>query len=312
MSVDNKSSSKHRILVVDDEEDIHQITKISLKGLRYLGKRLEFLFATSGREAVEIMEREPNIGVVLLDVVMESNTAGLDACKEIREKLHNSLVRILLRTGQPGAAPEKNVIQEYDIDGYLPKAELTSVRLFTAVRTSLKAYCELMELERHKHNLSAIHNCVISLLSYEPVESTLERILDTVMTICPSPLAAFHLETFDEDGNSQQYFLYRSPNEDKARAQADAEHIRMHIAANMGSLNMEESQALENGFMVPIKMDHELGYGWIYVEDPDPDEIVRQSLPLLAAHGANALYAAVTQAIMSNRERGEFFDHIQI
>ena len=311
MSVTKKPRSKHRILVVDDEEDIHQITKISLKGLRYQGKRLEFLFATSGKEAVQVMRDEPNIGVVLLDVVMESNSAGLDACRAIREELGNRFVRILLRTGQPGAAPEKNVIQEYDIDGYLPKAELTSVRLFTAVRTSLKAYCELMELERYRRNLTSIHDCVINLMSYEPIESTLERILNTVIEICPCPLAAFHLETFDEEGNSQQYFLYRSSNEDAVQGQADAEHIRSHIAANMRTLNLEESQALDEGFFVPMKMDHELGYGWIYVEEAKPDEIVRQSLPMLASHGANALYATVTQSIMSNRE-GDIFDQMQI
>ena len=311
MSVDNKRRPKHRILVVDDEEDIHQITKISLKGLRYQGRRLEFLYATSGKQAVQVMKDEPNIGVILLDVVMESNTAGLDACRTIREELGNRFVRILLRTGQPGAAPEKNVIQEYDIDGYLPKAELTSVRLFTAVRTSLKAYCELMELERYRANLTSIHDCTINLMSYEPIEATLERILNTVVEICPSPLAAFHLETFDEEGNSQQYFLYRSSSEDPAQGQADAEHIRSHIAANMGSLSMDESQSLDDGFFVPLKMDHELGYGWIYVEESEPDEIVRQSLPMLAAHGANALYATVTQSIMSSRE-GELFDQMQI
>jgi len=311
MSEDIKNQSKHRILVVDDEEDIHQITKISLKGLRYQGKKLEFLVATSGKQAVQIMKDEPNIGVVLLDVVMESNSAGLDACKVIREELNNRFVRILLRTGQPGAAPEKSVIQEYDIDGYLPKAELTSVRLFTAVRTSLKAYCELMELERYRRNLTSIHDCVINLMSYEPVESTLERILNTVMEICPCPLAAFHLETFDEEGNSQQYFLYRSTDEDPIQGKANADHVKQHVAANMGTLNMEESQALENGFLVPLKMDHELGYGWIFVQDADPDEIVRQSLPMLASHGANALYATVTQSIMSNRD-GELFDQMQI
>lgn len=310
MSPQNKPRNKHRILVVDDEEDIHQITKISLKGLRYLGKRLEFLFATSGSEAVEVMRRESDIGVVLLDVVMETNTSGLEACRAIREELGNRMVRILLRTGQPGAAPEKNVIQEYDIDGYLPKAELTSVRLFTAVRTSLKAYCELMELERHRRNLSSIHDCVISLTSYEPVEASLERILNTVVAICPSSLAAFHLETFDEEGNSQQYFLYRSSNEDDAQGQVDAERIRAKVAAAMSSINMEESHELEDGFLVPMKMDHELGYGWIYVA-AEPDEIIRQSLPLLASHGANALYASITQAIMSE-QKGDFFDQMQI
>ena len=141
------AGKKHRILIVDDEEDVHAITRLSLRGLRYRGRRLEFLTATTGRSAVEIMRRHPGIAVILLDVVMENDHAGLDACRAIRDELDNAFVRILLRTGQAGVAPEKKVIEEYDIDGYLAKGELTSMRLYTAVRTSLKAYGELMDLE---------------------------------------------------------------------------------------------------------------------------------------------------------------------
>ncbi|MEM7351551.1 MAG: AAA family ATPase [Acidobacteriota bacterium] len=139
--------ARHRILIVDDEEDVHAITRLSLRGLRYRERRLEFLSATTGREAVEVMRRQPGIAVLLLDVVMESEHAGLEACRIIRNELANPFVRILLRTGQPGAAPEKKVIETYDIDGYLAKGELTSMRLYTAVRTSLKAHGELMDLE---------------------------------------------------------------------------------------------------------------------------------------------------------------------
>jgi CheY-like chemotaxis protein len=308
----NQRTAKHRILIVDDEEDIHQITQMSLKSLRYQDRRIEFLHATSGQQAVAIMRQEPNVGVILLDVVMESDHAGLDACKVIREDIGNRYVRILLRTGQPGAAPEKQVIQEYDIDGYLPKGELTSVRLFTTVRTSLKAYCELMELERHRQNLAAIHDCVVSLVSYEPIETTLERILDTVVTICPAPLAALQLKTFDVEGNSQQYFLYRTSDPDGVAGEAAAEQIRAQVsAANADNLNMDSPAPFHNGFLVPLKIDHELGYGWVYVEETTPDQIARHGLPLLAAHAANALYSVVTQSMLAHRE-GDMFDQIQI
>lgn len=305
-----KRNTKHRILIVDDEDDVHQITEMSLRTLRYLGRRIEFLHATSGREAVEIMRNEEDVGVILLDVVMENDHAGLDACKAIRDELGNRYVRILLRTGQPGAAPEKQVIQEYDIDGYLPKAELTSVRLFTTVRTSLKAYCELMELERHRENLAAIHDCVVNLLSYEPIETTLERILDTANIICPSPLAVLQLETFDEVGNSQQYFLYRAAEKDEA-GQAAAEHARQQIASSMGSMRLEEAAPMGNGYVVPIRLDHDLGAGWIYIEESEPDQLARYSLPLLTAHGANALYASISQSMLANRE-GDLFEQMQI
>ncbi|MEM7356487.1 MAG: response regulator [Acidobacteriota bacterium] len=306
-----KPTKKHRVLLVDDEEDVHLVTRMSLKGLRFQDRRMEFLSAMSGQEALEIMRTEPNIAVVLLDVVMETDHAGLDVCRAIRGELENPFVRILLRTGQPGAAPEKKVIQEYDIDGYLPKGELTSTRLFTAVRTALKTYYEIVELERYRRNLAAIHDCVVSLHAYEPIETTLERLLGTVTTICPVPLAVLQLETFEEEGNPQQYFLYRSQEDDAVAAEAAAEHVAMRVAAESVHRGEPTPRVFEDGFLVPLRLDHELGYGWIYLQEPEPDEIIRHSLPLLAAHGANAIYSAVTHAMLSNRE-GDLFDQMQI
>ena len=119
----------------------------------------------------------PNIAVILLDVVMETNTAGLDACRAIRQELNNPFVRILLRTGFPGEAPERETINAFDLDGYLPKAELTSTRLYSAIRTALKAWEELIELERHRELLAAIHVGVVTLHSFAPLEEALEQIL---------------------------------------------------------------------------------------------------------------------------------------
>ena len=91
---------KHRVLIVDDEEDVHAITRLSLRGLRYRDRKLQFLSVLTGRDAVETMRRHPDIAVILLDVVMESDHAGLHACRAIRDELGNPFVRILLRTGQ--------------------------------------------------------------------------------------------------------------------------------------------------------------------------------------------------------------------
>ncbi|MCG8462742.1 MAG: hypothetical protein MI919_41180, partial [Holophagales bacterium] len=129
--------------------------------------------------------------------------------------------------------------------------------------------------------------------------------------ICPVPLAVLLLATFEEEGNPQQYFLYRSAEEDPLAAEAAAEHIAMRVAAAPDAAADPALKPLEDGYLMPLRLDHELGFGWIYIEEPDPDEIVRHSLPLLAAHGANAIYSAVTHAMLSNRE-GDLFDQIQI
>ncbi|MBI4640021.1 MAG: response regulator, partial [Candidatus Tectomicrobia bacterium] len=161
---------KHRILIVDDEPDVAAVTRLSLRDLNYRGRSVEFATASTGREAVEAMRARPDTSVILLDVVMETATAGLDACRAIREELGNRFVRILLRTGQPGVAPERKTIDEYDIDDYLPKAELTTNRLYVSIRTALKAFEELVELERHRQTLTLIHDSVASLRSFEPLE----------------------------------------------------------------------------------------------------------------------------------------------
>lgn len=155
-----ESTRRHRILIVDDEEDVHRITQIALRKFSYRGTEVELLKAFSAQEALTLLRAMPDISVVLLDVVMESDHAGLHACRSIREELENSFVRILLRTGQPGLAPEEKVVQEYDIDGYLPKSELSSTRLVTMIRTALKAFDELTGLEARRKSLESVHESV--------------------------------------------------------------------------------------------------------------------------------------------------------
>jgi CheY-like chemotaxis protein len=159
-SSSNPKPINHRILVVDDDDDVHRITDIALRSFSYREAGAEVFRARSAQEALEVIKSVPGIGVVLLDVVMESSEAGLDACRAIREEVGNHHVRILLRTGQPGKAPEARVVDQYDIDGYLPKAELTSTRLVTAVRTALKAYGELIDLESRRRSLESAHESV--------------------------------------------------------------------------------------------------------------------------------------------------------
>jgi CheY-like chemotaxis protein len=114
-----------RVLIVDDEPEIHKVTELALDNLILLNRRLEFLHAYSGSEAIELLKNEPDVAVILLDVVMESDDSGLIACQRIREELGLIDVRIILRTGQPGYAPEEQVIMQYDINDYRTKTELT-------------------------------------------------------------------------------------------------------------------------------------------------------------------------------------------
>jgi CheY-like chemotaxis protein len=136
-----------KILVVDDEPAIHQVTKLALRNLSVLGRPSQLINALSAKDAREQLTKHPDIAVVLLDVVMETEDAGLEFIKHIREQAANPLVRIILRTGQPGQAPERQVMVDYDINDYKEKTELTASKLFTTVMSSIRTFGHLQAMQ---------------------------------------------------------------------------------------------------------------------------------------------------------------------
>ncbi len=143
-----------KVMVVDDEREVHDVTNLALGDFVYEGKSLLFIDAYSGAQAKELMRAHPDTALILLDVVMEQNDAGLQVARYIRKELNNNLVRIVLRTGQPGEAPEESVILEYDINDYKTKTELTLKKLFTTMVSTLRTYRDLMTIEASRNELA--------------------------------------------------------------------------------------------------------------------------------------------------------------
>ena len=136
-----------KVLLVDDEPDIHDITKLTLSRFRLDGRALTFLHAYNGEQARAILSAEKDIALVFLDVVMESEDSGLEVARWMRQDLGNQFTRIVLRTGQPGQAPEERVIVDYDINDYKEKTELDRTKLFTTTFAALRAYRDIMQVE---------------------------------------------------------------------------------------------------------------------------------------------------------------------
>jgi response regulator RpfG family c-di-GMP phosphodiesterase len=136
-----------KVLLVDDEPDIHDVTKLTLSRFRLDGRALSFVHAYSGAEAKEVLAREQDIALVFLDVVMEQEDSGLEVARWMRQELDNQFTRIVLRTGQPGQAPEERVIVNYDINDYKEKTELDRTKLFTTTFAALRAYRDIMKVE---------------------------------------------------------------------------------------------------------------------------------------------------------------------
>lgn len=145
-----------KLLIVDDDEFVHKITKMVLADYSFEGHGLEMLSADSAAEGKTLLKEHTDIAVILLDVVMETSQAGLELAAWIRNELKNSLVRIILRTGQPGEAPEQEVIFKYDINDYKEKAELTAQKLSTTVTTAIRSYRDLCTIELNRQGLKQI------------------------------------------------------------------------------------------------------------------------------------------------------------
>ena len=141
------------VLIVDDDSEVHSFTKLALKNFSFNSREIKFISAYSAKEAKILLAETSNIAVILLDVVMETNTAGLDVAKFIRHELFNSMSRIIIRTGQPGEAPERYVIDNYDINDYKEKTELTTDKLYTTLRTALAQYTQLEDLLNKKDEI---------------------------------------------------------------------------------------------------------------------------------------------------------------
>ncbi|MCW2244615.1 diguanylate cyclase (GGDEF)-like protein [Azospirillum fermentarium] len=144
------------LLIVDDEPEVHAVTRLALGKVRFKDRRLQLHSAYSAAEAEAMLRGPVPFAIVLLDVVMESDDAGLRLVRTIRDGIGNRAVRIILRTGQPGQAPEEDVIVGYDINDYKSKTELTTQKLFTTVVAALRSYADITALETSRRGLQQI------------------------------------------------------------------------------------------------------------------------------------------------------------
>jgi diguanylate cyclase (GGDEF)-like protein len=145
-----------RILVVDDDPGVHESTTYGLRGLEIEGRGLHLLHAHSAAEALVLLRHERDIAVILLDVVMETDNAGLVTVGAIRGELGLANVRIILRTGQPGQAPEIDTIRRFDINDYKTKSELTRTKLYTTLTAAIRSYDQLRRLDASRRGLEQI------------------------------------------------------------------------------------------------------------------------------------------------------------
>ncbi|MGS2721232.1 DUF3369 domain-containing protein [Paraglaciecola aestuariivivens] len=212
-------SGKWKVLIVDDEPEVHAVTKLALGDFVFQDKNLEFISAYDGEQAKQMFLEHQDIAVVLLDVVMETDDAGLKVAEFIRGEASNHFTRIILRTGQPGQAPERDVIINYDINDYKSKTELTAQKLFTVVISALRSYRDIIVIEQNRQGLEKIISASADLFSMQSFENFIEGIVQQLTSLIGGTKDAAYLTSAVagpkpiEQYNSSELYVFTGKGE---------------------------------------------------------------------------------------------------
>ena len=186
-----------KVLIVDDDDEVHKVTRLSLSDFSFEEKSIDFISAYSGNEAKRILSERNDIALVLLDVVMESDDAGLKVSKYIRNELENYFTCVVLRTGQPGFAPINDVMKDYDIDGYLAKTEITKYKLNHTCYIALRSYRDLTRIQTYQKGLEAVINAIANLTQIDEVLDLAQAVITQLGCVLNAEQAEFVIQNTD-------------------------------------------------------------------------------------------------------------------
>ncbi|MBJ7552186.1 HD domain-containing phosphohydrolase [Marinomonas ostreistagni] len=196
-----------KVALIDDEDDIIAVSEMVLKRLLVDDRPLKFLKAHSAKEAMKLFEENSDIAIAMVDVVMENDHAGLDLVKWIRESHKNTSTRLVLRTGQPGQAPEEDVIRDYDINDYKNKTELNSTRLKTTIYSAIRSYRDIKEVEQGHKGLEDVVNATTRVLQSNSSEEFCAQVYEELKALTADESISLNLYYRNRNVLGQQEYL---------------------------------------------------------------------------------------------------------
>ena len=270
-----ETQQKWKVIISDDDEEVHAVTRLALEDFSFEGKGLEFLSAYSGEETQKLIAEHPDTALLLLDVVMEKENSGLEVVEYIRKELLNSFVRIVLRTGQPGRAPQMQVIRDLDINDYKEKVELTDQKLYTTIVASIRSYRDMKFIEaslkekevllkeihhRVKNNLQVISSLLSMQASTVSDEKILAMFQDSRNRV--SSIALIHEKLYQSKNFSDIDFgdYLRTMAEELFTIFNAAERIRFSLDCDNVTLSM--TSAIPCGLIVNEVLTNALKYAF--------------------------------------------------
>ncbi|WP_319559455.1 histidine kinase dimerization/phosphoacceptor domain -containing protein [Marispirochaeta sp.] len=225
---DDTSDSPWKVIVADDDADVHTITRLALNGFEFLERKLELFSAYTCGEAKDLIRQHPDAAVLLLDVVMDDKDSGLKVVKFVRDTLQNRLVRIVLRTGQPAYAPQMQIVRNYDINDYKEKIELTEQKLIATMISSIRSFRDLCLIEQQR---SALQN---SLMEKEALLKEVHHRVKNNLQVISSLLSIQSMNTKDEESRKMCQV-----SRDRVRTMALI-HEELYSSENFGRINFSD------------------------------------------------------------------------
>lgn len=299
-----------KLLVVDDEPDVRQLTALNLRDFQFENRRLELIQAGSASEARACLEQHPDIAVALIDVVMETDDAGLRLVEAIRREFRNEMMRLVIRTGQPGVAPERYVIDHFDIDDYKDKTELTAQKLYTTVRSALKAYRDLHRLELNRQGLARVLEVTPQLyqMHCETLSEFFRGVLTQIIGLCRLGHSGF-ISTIDgllltQEGEEVCLRAGVGEFDDPDKNRDRIEHVISMCGHSVLGQNLQEGLRSE-AMLAPLRVGDRL-LGYVYLESATPlSEGEREMILIMADQCAAAL-----ENMRLNMSLEESYDHV--
>lgn len=255
------------VLIVDDEPGVHEVTKLVLGNFRFEQRPLKFFHAYSGNEARDLLCDTPDLALVLLDVVMEHETAGLDLVKYIRSELGNNFIRIVLRTGQPGQAPEQDVIANYDINDYKDKTELTAQKLYTTLYATLRAYRDLMIIEQQKRGLERVIQASAHIFIHQKSQEFASAVLNQITGLLGMRKGALYCKVRNNDGPEPEHFIVAAANGEYEKYIDEFADVNLppHIAESLRVAYASRQNLFKRDHYVLFFTDSEKSESLLYV-----------------------------------------------
>ena len=212
--VETRDSEPWHVLVVDDEPGVHQITEMVLRNFSFKNRPLKISSAYSAKEAKAFMAEHHDVALAIVDVVMESDHAGLELVRHIRQDMGNRYTRLVLRTGQPGQAPEESIIREYDIDDYKDKTELTSAKLVTLIYATLRSYNDICTLDQHRKSLEQVIQASTDIFETDSLAHFASAVLRQICVLLGLKTAAIYCTSINAEFNQDSYKVLAASDED--------------------------------------------------------------------------------------------------